>query len=213
MNRRGYMIKKLIMVCTAMTLAIPAFANRGGGIKIEVKDLKSAESRARVADKVAMTLRDLGAQRVSSEISRAINEQSGRFDVQSQTKFARSLESLIEAVRVHNTNKNSNIQISKVETYVETVLSAAIAIKNNSTQNAKTQEIADLMFSFIGSRLKEKLENENLEYSLNKMQKAAEIVLTSNLSKRSIDEKEIETIYAELLTLFKSKSLLEVENC
>lgn len=204
------MFKRLVLVCAAMAMATPAFASRGGAIRIEAKDLKTTESRARVAEKVSLTLRDLGSARLSSEVSRAITEHAGRFDA---AKLSRSLESFVEAMRVHNSNKSSNFQLSKVETVAETLLKAAIAVKSNATQNEKTQEMTDLLLSFLGPRLKEKLENESLEYDLNKMQKVAEIILTSDLGRRSIDAREIDALYKELTTLLGSKTLGEVENC
>lgn len=207
------MFKKFMMVCALATIAIPAMASRGGNVRIEVKDLKSVESRSRVADKVSLTLRDYGSSRLSSVFSRVINEEVGRLDVNTQAKFAKSVEAFLEAVRVHNSNRASSIQLAKLENVSETLLTAAVAIRSNSVQNAKTQEIADLLFSFLGPRLKEKLENESLEYDINKMEKVAQIVLTSELSKRSITVEEIDAIYKELTTLLNAKNLREVEEC
>lgn len=207
------MLKKVLLTFAVIALSVPAFASRGGNVRIEVKDFKDAASRARVAERVASSLKDLGSERLSSEFGRLINEQSSRLDVKSQTEFAKSMEATIAGLRAFSQNSSSSFQLSKIETVVQTTLSAALAIKSNALQSPKTQEIAELLFSFSGVRLKEKLENENTEYDLNKIQRVAEIILTSDLSKRSINETEIDVLYRALAKELDAKTLEEVTNC
>lgn len=207
------MLKRVMLTFAVIALSIPAFASRGGNVRIEVKDFKDAASRARVAERVSSSLKDLGSERLSTEFGRVINEQSSRLDVKSQTELAKSMEACIAGLRTFSQNRSSSFQMSKIETVVQTTLSAALAIKSNAFQNPKTQEIAELLFSFSGVRLKEKLENENIEYDLNKIQRVAEIILTSDLSKRSINETEVENLYRALTTELNARTLKEVTEC
>lgn len=207
------MLKRVMLTFAVIALSIPAFASRGGNVRIEVKDFKDAASRARVAERVSSSLKDLGSERLSTEFGRVINEQSSRLDVKSQTELAKSMEACIAGLRTFSQNRSSSFQMSKIETVVQTTLSAALAIKSNAFQNPKTQEIAELLFSFSGVRLKEKLENENIEYDLNKIQRVAEIILTSDLSKRSINETEVESLYRALTAELNARTLKEVTEC
>lgn len=206
------MLKRIVIACAIIAMASPALANRGG-LRIEVKDLKDAATRRNISETISRSIRDLtGSQRLSTEVSRIITEYSSRLDTQTQTELTSTLNASFRGLEAMARNNPTTIQMSKVEDVISTNLSAAMAIKSNSIQNEKTQEIAELLFSFSGMRLKEKLENERVDYEFNIMQRPAEIVL-AQAGRRSLNEREIDSLVAELREIFGVDHLSKVSRC
>lgn len=203
---------KLILASVALSMALTTTAYANRAVRIDVKDVKESASRARAAKDVSRSVKDItGSEKLSTTMERMVNEAS-RLDSKSQVELVSAINACMKGLETYSGNKSNQVAMSKVEDVVSATLSAAFAIKANGLQNKQTEEISTLLFQFSGDRLKEKLENQQIVYDLDKMQRVAEMV-SAKIGRQNLTEKEISELYEQIARELDAKTLEEVIKC